>query len=50
MSAQPVDIQICGRALRVNCPPEQRDAGNQAEDDLNQRVQERKESTRVKET
>ncbi|MDU1757383.1 MAG: cell division protein ZapA, partial [Citrobacter sp.] len=25
MSAQPVDIQIFGRSLRVNCPPEQRD-------------------------
>ncbi|MBE8365738.1 cell division protein ZapA, partial [Leptospira borgpetersenii serovar Balcanica] len=28
MSAQPVDIQIFGRSLRVNCPPEQRDALN----------------------
>ncbi|MBF3368290.1 cell division protein ZapA, partial [Leptospira interrogans serovar Pomona] len=25
MSAQPVDIQIFGRSLRVNCPPDQRD-------------------------
>ncbi|MCS6751601.1 cell division protein ZapA, partial [Proteus mirabilis] len=24
MSAQPVDLQIFGRSLRVNCPPEQR--------------------------
>ncbi|HHU7362192.1 TPA: cell division protein ZapA, partial [Escherichia coli] len=24
MSAQPVDIQIFGRSLRVNCPPDQR--------------------------
>ncbi|EBH9920071.1 cell division protein ZapA, partial [Salmonella enterica subsp. enterica serovar Cerro] len=23
MSAQPVDIQIFGRSLRVNCPPDQ---------------------------
>ncbi|MFH7094238.1 cell division protein ZapA, partial [Klebsiella pneumoniae] len=23
MSAQPVDLQIFGRSLRVNCPPEQ---------------------------
>ena len=29
MSAQPVDIQIFGRSLRVNCPPDQRDALNQ---------------------
>ncbi|NYY76249.1 hypothetical protein DMI70_20765 [Escherichia coli] len=33
MSAQPVDIQIFGRSLRVNCPPDQRDALNQAADD-----------------
>ena len=26
MSAQPVDLQIFGRSLRVNCPPEQKDA------------------------
>ncbi|MBN0437799.1 cell division protein ZapA, partial [Pseudomonas aeruginosa] len=26
MSAQPVDLQIFGRSLRVNCPPEQSDA------------------------
>ena len=39
MSAQPVDIQIFGRSLRVNCPPDQRDALNQAADDLNQRLQ-----------
>ena len=32
MSAQPVDIQIFGRSLRVNCPPDQRDALNQAAD------------------
>ena len=38
MSAQPVDIQIFGRSLRVNCPPDQRDALNQAADDLNQRT------------
>ena len=32
MSAQPVDIQIFGRSLRVNCPPDQSDALNQAAD------------------
>ena len=42
MSAQPVDLQIFGRSLRVSCPPEQRDALNQAADDLNQRLQDLK--------
>ena len=50
MSAQPVDIQIFGRSLRVNCPPDQRDALNQAADDLNQRLQDLKERTRVTNT
>lgn len=50
MSAQPVDIQIFGRSLRVNCPPEQRDALNQAADDLNQRLQDLKVRTRVTNT
>lgn len=47
MSAQPVDIQIFGRSLRVNCPPEQKDALQLAADDLNQRLQDLKERTRV---
>ncbi len=47
MSAQPVDIQSFGRSLRGNCPPDQRDALNQAADELNQRLQELKERTRV---
>ena len=38
MSAQPVDIQIFGRSLRVNCPPDQRDALNQAAEDLKERT------------
>ena len=38
MSAQPVDLQIFGRSLRVNCPPEQRDALNQAAEDLKERT------------
>ncbi len=49
MSAQPVDIQIFGRSLRVNCPPDQRDALNQAADDLN-RLQDLKVRTRVTNT
>ncbi|MDF7681413.1 cell division protein ZapA [Enterobacteriaceae bacterium ESL0689] len=50
MSAQPVDLQIFGRSLRVNCPPEQREALNQAAADLNQRLQDLKERTRVSNT
>ncbi|MGU9759889.1 cell division protein ZapA [Serratia marcescens] len=50
MSAQPVDIQIFGRSLRVNCPPEQQDALNMAADDLNQRLQDLKARTRVSNT
>ena len=50
MSAQPVDIQIFGRSLRVNCPPEQLDALNQAAEDLNQRLQDLKVRTRVTNT
>ncbi|BDH44675.1 cell division protein ZapA [Salmonella enterica subsp. enterica serovar Choleraesuis] len=50
MSAQPVDIEIFGRSLRVNCPPEQRDALNQAAEQLNQRLQDLKDRTRVSNT
>lgn len=50
MSAQPVDIQIFGRSLRVNCPPEQQDALNQAAVELNQRLQDLKVRTRVTNT
>lgn len=50
MSAQPVDIQIFGRSLRVNCPPEQQDALNAAAEDLNQRLQDLKVRTRVTNT
>ncbi|EJP4075370.1 cell division protein ZapA [Atlantibacter sp.] len=50
MSAQPVDIQIFGRSLRVNCPPEQKDALNQAAEELNQRLQDLKVRTRVTNT
>ncbi|MEN3752469.1 cell division protein ZapA [Mangrovibacter yixingensis] len=50
MSAEPVDIQIFGRSLRVNCPPEQRDALNLAADELNQRLQDLKVRTRVTNT
>jgi cell division protein ZapA len=50
MSAQPVDLQIFGRSLRVNCPPEQQDALNAAAEDLNQRLQDLKVRTRVTNT
>lgn len=50
MSAQPVDIQIFGRTLRVNCPAEQQEALNQAAEDLNQRLQDLKVRTRVTNT
>ncbi|HKM98593.1 MAG TPA: cell division protein ZapA [Buttiauxella sp.] len=50
MSAQPVDIQIFGRSLRVNCPPEQQDALNHAAEELNQRLQDLKVRTRVTNT
>ncbi len=50
MSAQPVDIQVFGRSLRVNCPEEQRDALNMAAEDLNQRLQSLKIRTRVTNT
>ncbi len=50
MSAQPVDIQIFGRSLRVNCPPEQQEALNAAANDLDKRLQELKVRTRVSNT
>jgi cell division protein ZapA len=50
MSAQPVDIQIFGSSLRVNCPPEQQDALNMAAVDLNERLQDLKVRTRVTNT
>ncbi|EFW11796.1 putative protein that localizes to the cytokinetic ring [Serratia symbiotica str. Tucson] len=50
MSAQPVDIQIFGRSLKVNCPPEQQDALNMAADALNQRLQDLNVRTRVTNT
>lgn len=50
MSLQPVDIQIFGRMLRVNCPQEQQLALNQAAEDLNQRLQILKLRTKVSNT
>lgn len=50
MSAQPVDIEIFGRSLRVNCPPEQKEALLCAAEDLDQRLQDLKVRTRVTNT
>lgn len=50
MSAQPVDIQIFGRSLRVNCPPEQREALSKAAEELDRRLQDLKVRTRVSNT
>ncbi|MBK4716330.1 MULTISPECIES: cell division protein ZapA [Tenebrionibacter/Tenebrionicola group] len=50
MSAQPVDIQIFGRSLRVNCPPEQREALSKAAEELDRRLQDLKIRTRVSNT
>lgn len=47
MSAQPVDIQIFGRALRVNCPPDQQQALNEAAAELDRRLQELKARSKV---
>ncbi|UAJ65108.1 cell division protein ZapA [Candidatus Schneideria nysicola] len=47
MSTQPVDIQIFGRTLRVNCPKEKKDELHQAAKDLTQRIQELKLKTKV---
>ncbi|AKC32388.1 cell division protein ZapA [Candidatus Pantoea carbekii] len=47
MSAQPVDIQIFGRSLRVNCPFEHQEALKAAAEDLNKRLQDLKIRTRV---
>ncbi|CAQ83246.1 MULTISPECIES: cell division protein ZapA [Photorhabdus] len=50
MSAQPVDIQIFGRSLRVNCPSEQKEALLAAAVELEQRLENLKERTRVSNT
>lgn len=42
MSTQPVDVQIFGRSLKINCPIAQQDALHLAADNLNKRLQELK--------
>lgn len=50
MCLQSVDIQIFGRTLRVSCPLGKQEALNQAAEDLNLRLQNLKERTRVANT
>lgn len=47
MSEEPIDIQILGRTLRINCPIHQKDALNKAVQDLTQRLQDLKIRTKV---
>ncbi|URJ30119.1 cell division protein ZapA [Blochmannia endosymbiont of Camponotus sp.] len=47
MSEKPIDIQIFGRTLRINCPSKQKDALNKAVEDLTKRLQDLKIKTRV---
>lgn len=49
-TAEPVDIQILGRLIRVNCPEEQKQALALSADDLNKRLQELKQRTKVTNT
>lgn len=42
MVIKPVDVQIFGRSIKVNCPSEQHDALNDAVENLNQRLNELK--------
>ncbi|CAD6508779.1 cell division protein ZapA [Candidatus Profftia tarda] len=50
MSAQPVDLHIFGRSLKVNCPAEQEEALYEAAEDLNKRLHNLKSRTRVTNT
>ena len=47
MSAQPVDIQIFGRSMRVNCPSEQKEALLESAKELEQRLQNLKDKSGV---
>ncbi|AWK14723.1 cell division protein ZapA [Candidatus Fukatsuia symbiotica] len=50
MSAQPVEIQIFGRSLKINCPLEKQEALEKAKEDLEQRLQDLRERTKVTNT
>uniref|UniRef100_A0A1A9UKC5 Cell division protein ZapA n=1 Tax=Glossina austeni TaxID=7395 RepID=A0A1A9UKC5_GLOAU len=47
MIEQPVDIQIFGRTLRINCPEEKREELNRAAKYLERQLQELKERTKI---
>lgn len=47
MAEQPIDIQIFGRTLRINCPSQQKEDLNKAVTDLTQRLQDLKIRTKV---
>jgi cell division protein ZapA len=49
-TAEPVDIQILGRVIRVNCPEEQKNALFRSADELNKRLQELKQRSKVTNT
>ncbi|BBG59600.1 Z ring-associated protein ZapA [Providencia rustigianii] len=50
MSAQPVDIQIFGRSMRVNCPIEQKEALLESAKELENRLQNLKDRSGVTNT
>lgn len=47
MTEQPIDIQIFGRTLRINCPAQQKEDLNKAVANLTQRLQDLKIRTKV---
>lgn len=47
MTEQPIDVQIFGRTLRINCPPQQKEALNKAVTDLTKRLQDLKIKTKI---
>ncbi len=47
MSSQAVEVEILGKLTRVNCPPGQEESLRKAADDLNTRLNEMAERTKV---
>ncbi|MDN3699100.1 MULTISPECIES: cell division protein ZapA [Vibrio] len=47
MSSQAVEVEILGKLTRVNCPPGQEEALTQAANDLDNRLKEMAERTKV---
>ncbi|QOI11171.1 cell division protein ZapA [Blochmannia endosymbiont of Colobopsis nipponica] len=50
MSLQPIEIQLCGRTLKVNCPIHQKVALSKAVDNINNRLNTLKERSKVTNT